>query len=446
MMQKILATIYLPFNYAIRFAINWTSTPPKTLEERKRREREEPLDEIFYAILNYFIMISFGYLNDILRLLNRKNPIERNRQGFVPLYSSFENFYTRNIYSRICDVMGTPIASLAGVKVLAVDRERDSENKLKLKERKYEVINFVSYNYLEMNTNSGTIAESVKQKIKDEGISIGSPVSELGTTKSVLELEEQLAKFLNVESAYVVGQGFATNSTIIPVIASEGKCLILADEMNHSSIAMGCKLSSTSAVARFKHNDMIDLELQLQEAVFSKRFQKVLIIVEGIYSMEGTIVNLPEVIRLKTKYKAYLYVDEAHSIGALGPLGRGVTDYFGIHPEKVDILMGTFTKSFGASGGYVAGKKEIINFIRTTSHSCFYASPMAPAIMEQISCAIRVIKSGDKDPTSIGRKKLERLAENTRYFRGKMTKLGFLLAGNKDSAVVPLLTFGPTKT
>ena len=449
MMRKILATIYLPFNYAIRFAINWTSSQPSSREENDRKEREEPLEEILYAMFSYTIMTLFGYLNDILRFLNltKKSLLEeRNRDGFVPLYNSFENFYRRNIYTRINAAIGTPIVSIASTKTTVAERERDreTENKFFLSGKKHEVINFVSYNYLEMNQNKGPFADSVKNVIENGGIAIGSPVSELGTTRSVLELEEQLAKFLKVESSLVVGQGFSTNSTIIPALINERKCLILADELNHTSIAMGCKLSSTATVVRFKHNNMIDLENKLQEAVFGGHYKKILIIVEGIYSMEGTIVNLPEVIRLKTKYKAYLYVDEAHSIGALGRHGRGVTDHFGIDPSSVDILMGTFTKSFGAAGGYVAGKKEIIDFIKATSHSCSYASPISPPVMKQIHCALQVIQ--DCGPSSIGRKKLDSLAENTRYFRERLTELGFLLIGHKESAVVPLLSFSPVKT
>ncbi|EDL02946.1 serine palmitoyltransferase, long chain base subunit 2, isoform CRA_b, partial [Mus musculus] len=151
-------------------------------------------------------------------------------------------------------------------------------------------------------------------------------------------------------------------------------CLILSDELNHASLVLGARLSGAT-IRIFKHNNMQSLEKLLKDAIVygqprtRRPWKKILILVEGIYSMEGSIVRLPEVIALKKKYKAYLYLDEAHSIGALGPSGRGVVDYFGLDPEDVDVMMGTFTKSFGASGGYIGGKKELIDYLRTHSHS-----------------------------------------------------------------------------
>ena len=124
-----------------------------------------------------------------------------------------------------------------------------------------------------------------------------------------------------------------------------------------------------------------------------KQWMKIIIIIEGLFSMEGTIVNLPDVVRLKKKYKAYLYVDEAHSIGALGKTGRGICDHFGVDPREVDLLMGTFTKSFGSAGGYIAGKKVLIDYIRVNSHSFAYASSMAAPIAQQILSALKAIMS-----------------------------------------------------
>jgi serine palmitoyltransferase len=142
---------------------------------------------------------------------------------------------------------------------------------------------------------------------------------------------------------------------------------------------------------------MKDLEHKLRSAIISgqpkthRPWKKIIIIVEGIYSMEGTIVNLPELIRLKKKYKCYVYLDEAHSIGAIGPHGRGVVDYFGCDPNDIDLLMGTFTKSFGAAGGYIAGKKEVIDHIRVHSIGASYATSMSPCIGQQIISVMKVI-------------------------------------------------------
>lgn len=120
-------------------------------------------------------------------------------------------------------------------------------------------------------------------------------------------------------------------------------------------------------------------------------WKKIIIMIEGVYSMQGSIVNLPEVIRLKKKYKAYVYLDEAHSIGALGQNGRGVADYFGCDLRDVDILMGTFTKSFGSAGGYIAGSKKLIAHIKVNSHSFCYGTSMSPPIVQQILSTLKVI-------------------------------------------------------
>lgn len=188
-----------------------------------------------------------------------------------------------------------------------------------------------------------------------------SPRRELGTTSLHIELEQLTAQFVGVEDSIVFGMGFATNALNLPAFLSPG-CLVLSDEKNHASIILGLRLSG-STIRVFKHNNMEHLEKQLQDAIIKGQpkggapWKKILIIAEGVYSMEGSIVKLPEIVALKKKYKAYLYLDEAHSIGAMGPRGRGVVDYYGVDPNDVDILMGTFTKSFASSGGYIAGSK-----------------------------------------------------------------------------------------
>lgn len=187
----------------------------------------------------------------------------------------------------------------------------------------------------------------------------------MGTSPLHTELEQLTAQFLGVEDAIVFGMGFATNALNLPSLLSPG-CLVVSDEKNHASIILGIRLSGATTRV-FKHNNMKDLERVLQTAIVQGQpktkapWLKIVIIVEGVFSMEGSIVKLPEIIALKKKYKAYIYLDEAHSIGATGPKGRGIIDYYSheINPKDVDILMGTFTKSFGSAGGYIAGSKVI---------------------------------------------------------------------------------------
>ncbi|CAG0917912.1 unnamed protein product [Notodromas monacha] len=152
--------------------------------------------------------------------------------------------------------------------------------------------------------------------------------------------------------------------------------------------------------------------------------------------MEGTIVNLPEVIRLKKKYKAYLYVDEAHSIGALGPNGKGVADLFKTGTKDIDILMGTFTKSFAAFGGYISASKEIINHLRVSSHSPCYAQSMSPPVMQQIASTLSVIQG--HDGTAEGKMKIQRLRQNAVYMRENLQKLGFHVYGHPECPIVPV--------
>lgn len=159
--------------------------------------------------------------------------------------------------------------------------------------------------------------------------------------------------------------------------------------------------------------------------------------------MEGSVVNLPEIIRLKKQYKCYLYLDEAHSIGALGNTGRGVVELFGLSYDDVDVMMGTFTKSFGAAGGYIASSKEVIESLRAGSHGHMYATSMSPPVVQQTISAFRQIMG--LDGTTLGQERIRTLADNCKFFRTEMKKLGFIIYGNDCSPVVPMLIFMPGK-
>uniref|UniRef100_A0A0R3RFN9 serine C-palmitoyltransferase n=1 Tax=Elaeophora elaphi TaxID=1147741 RepID=A0A0R3RFN9_9BILA len=194
---------------------------------------------------------------------------------------------------------------------------------------------------------------------------------------------------------------------------------------------------------------MADLEKIIRNAIAygnpktKKPFTKILIIVEGIYSMEGSICNLPAIIALKKKYGAYVYLDEAHSIGAMGPRGRGIVDYWGCDPHDVDIHMGTFTKSFSAAGGYIAGNKRLINYIRVNTAATIYALPMSPPIAQQIISSMRVMMG--LDGSNDGEMRRENLRRNTRYFRKHLKRMGCIVCGSDDSPIVPIMLYYPTK-
>ncbi|KAM9315704.1 serine palmitoyltransferase 3-like [Gastrophryne carolinensis] len=423
-----------------------------------KREFKESFEEapLYVAVLTYIgfgVVTLFGYLRDFLRACGLEKcqmAAEREEQkDFVPLYQDFENFYTRNLYMRVRDNWNRPICSMPGPTFDLMERLTDDYNWTYRYTGKAikGVINMGSYNYLGYAENNEESLETVKEVLVTHGAGVCSTRQEMGHLDKHQELENLVAEFLNVEAAMLFSMGFATNSTNIPALVGKG-CLILSDELNHTSLVLGSRLSGAT-IRIFKHNNIQHLEKLLREAIVNgqprshRAWKKILILVEGIYSMEGSIVRLPEIVALKKKYKAYLYLDEAHSIGAVGRTGRGVVEYFGMHPSDIDVMMGTFTKSFGAAGGYIAGKRELVEYLRTHSHSALYAASLSPPVTEQI---IRVMKCiMGYDGAQSGQERVHQLAVNTRYFRERLRNLGFITYGNEDSPVVPILLYMPGK-
>jgi len=261
------------------------------------------------------------------------------------------------------------------------------------------------------------------------------------------ELERTFCDFLGVEAAMIYGMGFATNTLTIPCLVQKGD-LVLSDEFNHKSIVEGIRHSGAK-VKVFRHNDTEHLEQLLKESIARgqprtcRPWKKVLIIVEGVYSMEGELCLLPDILELKKKYKAYLYLDEAHSIGAMGPSGRGACDHFGIDPKEIDVMMGTFTKSFGSCGGYIAGSKELVDHIRTSSPGSHYATSISPPAAEQVISALKLLRG--EDGSYRGAQKLTQLHDNANFFRDELMRRGFQVLGDLDSPVVPVMIYHPAK-
>uniref|UniRef100_A0A8C5PCE2 serine C-palmitoyltransferase n=1 Tax=Leptobrachium leishanense TaxID=445787 RepID=A0A8C5PCE2_9ANUR len=414
---------------------------------------EAPMYVAVMTYIGYGLVTLFGYLRDFMRAWGLEKchmAAEREEQkDFVPLYQDFENFYTRNLYMRVRDNWNRPICSVPGPQFDLMERLTDDYNWTYRYTGKVikDVINMGSYNYLGFAENDKDFLVPVMDMIQSHGVGVGNSRQEMGNLDKHLELENLVAEFLDVEAALVFSMGFATNSTNIPALVGKG-CLILSDELNHTSLILGSRLSGAT-VRIFKHNNMQNLEKLLKDAVVNgqprthRAWKKILIVIEGIYSMEGSIARLPEIIALKKKYKAYLYLDEAHSIGAVGATGRGVVEYFGVNPSDVDVLMGTFTKCFGAVGGYIAGTQELVDSLRAHSHSAVYATSMSPPVAEHI---IRVMKCiMGYDGTLVGFQRVQQLAQNTKYFRRRVQELGFITYGNEDSPVVPVLLYMPGK-
>ncbi|KAK7872665.1 hypothetical protein R5R35_002660 [Gryllus longicercus] len=419
---------------------------PNSTTKRKRRSKESfekvPLCTAIMTYLGFYLLMFLGYINRLF--FTPKVAKERNREGYAPLYDRFESFYLQYVYRRVRDCWNRPICSVPGAEVVLKDRMTpDYGWTFQFTGTTTKCLNLGSYNYLGFAEATGPCASSAAQAIQEYGCASCSPVQEFGTHPLVVELEKLTAEFLGVEDSIVFGMGFGTNSLNLPSLISQG-CLVLSDEKNHASLILGLRLSGAT-IRVFKHNNMKDLEKHLKDAIVKgqpktrRPWRKILIVVEGVYSMEGSIVKLPEVLELKKKYKAYVYLDEAHSIGALGEKGRGVVDYYGCNPKDVDILMGTFTKSFGSAGGYIAGSKHLIDYLRVNSHAACYASSMSPPIVMQILTSMSIIMG--KDGSLEGERRIRQLAQNTRYFRRRLKKMGVIVYGNEDSPVVPLLVY-----
>lgn len=410
---------------------------------------------IFNCIVNYlalFIVLPFyGIVQDWLRYffgIHEGESIESNdlvEKKFNPLYMRIETFFTRNVYCRVRDGLNIPINSCPGGRVDLLDRRTvDPGGNWHIKynysgKTTGNLLNLASYNYLGFANTDGSCADQAEIGVVENSYAATSPEQELGRLPIHENLERATAEFIGVDDCMIFGMGFATNSTNIPCLVDD-KSLVISDQQNHSSIIAGCKLAGTT-VRVFKHNNMDSLEAVLKKAILegnpkrsNRDWSKILVIVEGIYSMEATIVNLPGIIALKEKYKFYLYLDEAHSIGAMGKSGRGVCEYFNIDPRKVDVMMGTFTKSFGAAGGYIAGSSDLIRHLRQNSHACNYANTMPAPVAQQALEALHVIGY-----TKEGRNKIEQLHRNASRLRVALQNQGFIVFGDMDSPVVPVL-------
>ncbi|KNC48256.1 serine palmitoyltransferase 2, variant [Thecamonas trahens ATCC 50062] len=424
---------------------------------------DHPQPPLYVAILTYLsygVLIVFGHLRDFsragltalgLRWLLRatskdtRRPVG-NEPGYCELLSDFDNFYTRRLYHRIQDCWNRPVCSAPGAYITLPERLSDDYNlSFKLTGKTHRCLNLGSYNYLGFAENHGPTIAAVTDATLTYGISSCGSRATAGNTRDHVELENLVARFLGKPAAMIFGMGFATNSTVIPALCGKGS-LVISDTLNHSSIVQGCRVSGAK-IKTFRHNDPDDLEAVLRHAIAygqprtHRPWKKIIVIVEGIYSMEGEICRLAEIVAVKKKYKAYLYLDEAHSIGALGATGRGVCEHTGVSPDDVDILMGTFTKSFGGVGGYIASTPELIQYLKSVCIGHLYANAMAPPVARMVQTTMKIIMG--EDGTNDGQRRIHQLRDNANYFRRRLVEMGFVIYGDNDSPVVPLMLYYP---
>jgi 8-amino-7-oxononanoate synthase len=246
-----------------------------------------------------------------------------------------------------------------------------------------------------------------------------------GTLDLHTQLEQKLAEFKQTEAAVTFSSGYVTNLAVISCLLRRGDTVI-CDKLNHASIVDGCLLSQARMV-RFRHNDMAHLERRLQEA---NPHGRKLVIVDAVFSMDGDVINLPEVVRLCRQYDAYLMVDEAHSIGVLGETGHGIEEHFDLPPDCIDIKMGTLSKTIPSAGGYAAGSAKLIDFLKHEARGFIFSAALPPASAAAAKAALEVIENEPE--------RVRQLDDNYRCFAGKLRAAGFNLL-NTETAIVPVI-------
>jgi len=294
-----------------------------------------------------------------------------------------------------------------------------------LKGRQY--INFCSYNYLDL-CGDPRVASAAQAAIEKYGTSVSASRIVSGERPIHLELEAAIADFVGTEAAIVFVGGFSTNEDTIAHLMGEGD-VIFHDEYIHKSAQLGASMSGAKAVS-FTHNDLDALEKAVQ--AHRATGKNALIVVEGVYSMDGDVPDLPRLIELKRRYQCLLMVDEAHSIGVLGKTGRGLAEHFGIDPGEVDIWMGTLSKSFASCGGYIAGNGELIEYLRYTAPGFVFSVGLAPPMA---AAALKALQLTREEPHRVARlhtrvSTFHKLARNAGINTG---------AANVSSAVLPVI-------
>lgn len=403
----------------------------------------------FTALTTYFsygLLFVFGHMRDFFRSFFKSD--QSTPEGYAPLCRDFEDFYTRRLYHRIQDCFNRPIASAPDAWIDVTERASNDNNKTLFRTGKtHRCLNLGSYNYLGFASADEYCTPRVIESLKRFSPSTCSSRVDAGTTVLHKELEELVASFVGKPAAMVYGMGFATNSTTIPALIGKGG-LIVSDSLNHSSIVAGARASG-SRITVFQHNTPSHLEEVLREAIAEgqprthRPWKKIIVVVEGIYSMEGELCKLPEIVAVCKKYKAYIYLDEAHSIGAVGKTGRGICELLGVDTSDIDIMMGTFTKSFGSCGGYIAGSKDLIKYLKAVSPGHLYATAISPPAVQQVISAVKVILG--EDGSNRGAQKLARIRENSNFFRAELKKMGCEVLGDHDSPVMPIMIYNPAK-
>jgi 8-amino-7-oxononanoate synthase len=287
-----------------------------------------------------------------------------------------------------------------------------------------------SNNYLGL-TNHPKVIEAGVKALKEYGSGLTGSRLLNGNILMHNELEERLADFVHKDSALVFSTGYGVNLGTISTVCGSGD-MIFSDQYNHASIVDGVRFSG-AAKQKYAHNDMKELEAKLQASDPKvPRF----IVTDGVFSMEGTIAKLDKIVELSKKYPSRLMVDDAHSLGVLGPNGEGTSAHFGV-TEDVDLIMGTFSKSLGCVGGFVAGEKLIIEYLKHHTRAMIFTASLPPANVASVMSALEIIKSEPE--------RRQRLHENTEFMSQGLKSLGFDI-GESATPIIPVVIGKDSKT
>ncbi len=296
-----------------------------------------------------------------------------------------------------------------------------------------ELLSFSSYNYLGMATHP-QVNEAAHEAIERCGTSVSASRLLSGSRPLHLELEREIADLLGCEAAVTLANGHATNVTVIGHLVGPGD-LIVHDSLAHDSILQGCRLSGATR-RPFPHNDAAALDALLTQV--RDQYRRVLVVVEGVYSMDGDIADLPALVDVKRRHGALLMIDEAHSIGTIGRTGRGIGEYYGIDRSAVDLWSGTLSKALASCGGYVAGSRPVVEYLRYTVPGFVYSAGMTPADTAASLTALRMLRA---EPQRVAR-----LSENAALFVHLAREAGINTGDSHDTPVVPCIVGDSLKT
>lgn len=287
------------------------------------------------------------------------------------------------------------------------------------------MINLASNNYLGF-ANREELKTACIEATETYGVGAGAVRTINGSLKIHQQLEEKIAEFKGTEAAIAFQSGFNCNMGAISAVMTKEDA-ILSDELNHASIIDGCRLSGAKII-RIKHQDMKDLEKKAKEAIESKKYKKIMYITDGVFSMDGDIARLPEIIPIVEKYGLITYVDDAHGSGVTGK-GAGTVKHFGLS-DKIDMQMGTLSKAIGVVGGYVAGSKTLIDWLKARSRPFLFSTSLTPGAAAAALASITLMQ---EHPELV-----EKVWENANYFKEELKKVGYNI-GMSETPITPVI-------